>query len=77
MAITGTPSIAASSISDKAQPGLAAAGHADADGVGHEVARVVEDGRFELFPGVEVVVATEVEEAELLEVLHRRIVAGC
>ena len=29
----------------QAQPGLAAAGHADADGVGHEVARVVEHGR--------------------------------
>ena len=60
----------------KAQPGLAAARHADADGVRHEVTRVVEDGCFELFLGVEVVLATEVEDAELLEVLHGRIVTG-
>ena len=60
----------------KAQPGLAAPRHAHADAVRHEVTRVVEDGCFELFLGVEVVVATEVEDAELLEVLHVRIVTG-
>ena len=43
MTIAGMPSIAASSISAEAQPGLAAAGHPDADRVGDEILRVVED----------------------------------
>ena len=60
----------------KAQPGLATPRHADADAVRHEVTRVVQDGCFELFLGVDVVVATDVEDAELLEVLHMGIVAG-
>ena len=45
IAMTGTPSMAASSMSDRHRPGLAAAGHADAHRVGHEVARVVQDRR--------------------------------
>ena len=70
MAITGTPSIAASSMSDEAEAGLAAAGHADADRVGDEIARVVEDRLSRAVLVVEVVLATEIEEAELLEILH-------
>ena len=52
-----------------AEAGLAAARHADADGVGDEVARVVED---ELLAGLAVRAdrAAEVEDAELLEVDH-------
>ena len=42
MAMAGMPSIAASSSSDRHRPGLAAAGHADADRVRRQVARVVE-----------------------------------
>ena len=43
MASTGMPSMAASSMRPMPRPGLAAAGHADADGVRDQVLRVVED----------------------------------
>ena len=55
----------------EAQARLAAAGHADADGVGDEVLRVVEDQVFGIVLLRRlVVVRTEVKDAELLEVLH-------
>ena len=70
MAMTGMPSIAASSISDEAQAGLAAAGHADADGMGHEVPRIVENRRVEGPRRRGVVFAAKIEETELFKVLH-------
>ena len=51
----------------QAQAGLAAAGHADADRVGDEIARVVEHGLVAGRPGRDVVAPAEVEEAELFE----------
>ncbi len=59
----------------QAEPGLAAAGHPDADGVRDEVARIVEHRLVERAAGRHVVPASEIEEAELLEVLHRGMVA--
>ena len=56
----------------EAQARLAAAGHADADGVGHEVARVVEHHLVERVPACHVVAAPEIEKTELFIVLHTR-----
>ena len=50
---------------------LAAAGHADADGVGGEVLGVVEDRGVEDLAGLEIELATEIEEADLLGDLRR------
>ena len=47
-----------------AEPRLAAARHADADGVGGEVARVVVDGLVAALAGGEIVARAEVEGAE-------------
>src|SRR5262249_53930016 len=58
------------------EPGLAAAGHADADRVGREVARLEEVGLFGRGALRGVVATAEVEEAELLEVPHARIIAN-
>jgi hypothetical protein len=55
-----------------AQAGLAGAGHADADGVRRQVLRVVQQRRGRKRPGGGVVLAAEIEDAELLEVLHVR-----
>ena len=63
---TGMPSIAASSMSVMPEPGLAAAGHADADGVGQEIAGVVEDEIVEAGAFLEIELLSEVEESELL-----------
>ena len=53
----------------QAQAGLAAAGHADADGVRRQVLRVVEQRARRLaLRAVQVVAPAEVEDAELLEV---------
>ena len=49
-----------------AEPGLAAAGHADADGVRQEIPRVVEDEIVEPGALLEIELLTEVEESELL-----------
>ena len=70
--MTGTPSMAASSISAEAQAGFAAAGHADADCVRHQIARVVEERLVQGLAGGEIVAAAEVEEAKLFEGLRCR-----
>ena len=62
--------MAASSMSDRHRPVLPLPVMPDADGVGDEVARVVEDRVVEWLAGVGVVGPAEVEEAQLLEVLH-------
>ena len=54
----------------QAESGLAAAGHPDTQGVGHQIARIVKDRFFERFPRFEVVFTAEVEQAKLLEILH-------
>ena len=54
----------------QAESGLAAARHADAEGMGHQVARVVQDRLVERLSRLDVVFTAEVEQAELLEVLH-------
>ncbi len=54
----------------QAEAGLAAPGHADAHGVRHEVARVVQEQVVGALAGRQVVASAEVEDAELLEVLH-------
>ena len=56
----------------QAEPGLAAARHADADGVRDEIARVVEQQVVPALLFREVERLAEVERAELLEVLHLR-----
>jgi hypothetical protein len=59
----------------QAQAGLAASGHADADGVCHQIAGVVEDGRVLKFPPLERVLTSKVEETQLFEVNHTAMVA--
>jgi hypothetical protein len=54
-----------------AQARLAAARHADADGVRHQVLRVVQNGLIAGLFRPNVVLAAEVEDTQLLEVLHR------
>ena len=68
--MTGTPSMAASSMSDRQRPGLAAAGHPDADGVGDEIAGIVEDQVVGGLVRGGIVGPAQVEEAEFFEVLH-------
>ena len=70
MAMAGMPSRAASSKQREAEAGLAAAGHADADGVGGEVGAVVEQRLVGRLPRGEVVPAAEVERAALVDVGH-------
>ena len=53
-----------------AEPGLAAARHADADGVRDEVSRVVQQPAFSAPLRGQVVRAAEIERAELFECLH-------
>ncbi len=55
----------------QAQAGLAAAGHADADGVRDQIAGVVEHQVVERPTRVHVELAAEIEQPQLLEVLHR------
>ena len=50
------------------EPGLPAAGHADADGVRQQIARVVEDQIVEARTLLEIELSPEVEESELLVV---------
>ena len=45
-----------------AEAGLAAAGHADADRVRHQVARLVQDGSASRLPELEIEAAAEVEQ---------------
>lgn len=53
-----------------AQPGLAAARHAHAHGVGHEILRVIEQKLLLLLALLEIVVLAEVEAPQLFIVLH-------
>ncbi len=48
-----------------AEPGLAAARHADADGMGHEIARIIEEESGLRLPRGEIVGPSEIEGAEL------------
>ena len=70
MTMTGTPSIAASSMTRDAQPGLAAARHADAQRVGDEILGVVEHQVVGGLLRAGVVVTAEIEHAEFFEVLR-------
>src|SRR5204863_8197932 len=59
----------------QAQPGLAAAGHADAKSVGDQVPGVVED-RLAERAALRIALPAEVEDAKLLEVPHGTILFG-
>ena len=69
--MTGTPSMAASSMQRHAEAGLAAAGHADANRMRDEVAGIVENRERQAFAGG-VGLPPEIEDAELFKVLHGR-----
>jgi hypothetical protein len=54
-----------------AEPGFTAAGHADANPVGHEIFGVVEQGANLRFAAVKVIRASKVEDAQLLKIVDR------
>jgi hypothetical protein len=58
----------------QAQPGLAASCHPRTHRVRHEIAGVIQHRRFEPLSSGDVVFATEIEESEFFEVLHRGMV---
>jgi hypothetical protein len=70
MAMTGTPSIAASSMSEMHSPVLPLPVIPTQTACVTRSRAVVEDRRLEDRAGLEVVFAAEVEEAEFLEVVH-------
>ena len=76
MAMTGTPSMAASSMSDRHNPVLPLPVMPTQTAWVDEVARVVEHRLVQRVACRHVVSTSEVEEAQLFEVLHRGMVAG-